>query len=99
MDKLEEVPLREDCPYRCVKISAELKDPLRGQILALIWKYADIFSWTTQDMSRVDPEVMMHRLGIRPGFRSVKQKKQSFALERARAIEAEVEKLMEAQYI
>ena len=44
MDKLEEVPLREDYPDRCIKISADLKDPLRSQILALLRQYADIFA-------------------------------------------------------
>ena len=50
-------------------------------------------------MQGVDPKIMMHRLGIHPGLRPVKQKKQSFASERAKAIEVEVEKLMSAQYI
>ena len=30
VDKLDEVPLREDHLGQCIKISAELKDPLRG---------------------------------------------------------------------
>jgi len=41
----------------------------------------------------------MHRLGIRSDFRPVKQKKQSFTPDRARAIDVEVEKLIRAQYI
>lgn len=67
VDKLEEIPLREDCPDRCIKISVKLKDPRRGQILALIRQYVDVFTWTCQDMPGVDPEVMTHRLGIGPG--------------------------------
>jgi len=43
VDKLDEVPLKEDHPGRCIKIRAELKDPIRGQILALIRRYTDIF--------------------------------------------------------
>jgi len=45
-------------------------------------------------MPGVDPKVMTHRLGIRLGFRPIKQKKRSFTPKRAKAIEAKVEKLM-----
>jgi len=50
-------------------------------------------------MPGVDPKIMTHRLGIRPGFRPIKQKKRSFASEKAKAIEMEMEKLMSVQYI
>ena len=48
-------------------------------------------------MLGVDPKVMTYRMGIRLGFQPIKQKKLRFTLERARAIDAEVEKLMRAQ--
>ncbi|XP_052205163.1 uncharacterized protein LOC127809988 [Diospyros lotus] len=51
VDKLE-----EDCPNRCVRVSMELKDPLRGRIVSLLRQYADIFAWTARDMPGVDPE-------------------------------------------
>jgi len=99
VDKLDKVPLREDHPDWCIKISAELKDPLRGQVIALLRQYTNIFTWTTQGMPGVDLKVMTHRLGIRPCFQPIKQKKQSFSSERARVIKVEMEKLMEVQYI
>ena len=68
MDKLNEVPLREDHLNQRIKISAELKKTLRGQILALLQQYVDVFAWIAQDMPGVDSKVMTHRLGIRLGF-------------------------------
>ena len=50
-------------------------------------------------MLGVDPKVMMHMLGIHSGSRPIKQKKQNFAPERAKAIKAEIEKLIEMQYV
>ena len=50
-------------------------------------------------MSGVNPRIIAHWLGIRLSFCPVKQKKQSFALEGAKTIKAEVEKLMSTQYI
>ena len=68
VDKLEEVPVRKDCPDCCIKISTELKDPLKSQILVLLRQYIDVFAWTAKDMPGVDSKVMMHKLGIRSGF-------------------------------
>ena len=50
-------------------------------------------------MLGVDSEVITYRIGILSSFQPIKQKKRSFTPERARAIDAEVEKLMGAQYI
>ena len=36
VDKLDKVPLKEDCPHQYIKISVELKDLIRAQILALL---------------------------------------------------------------
>ena len=74
VDNLDEVPLKEDHPNQCIKISVELKNPISSQI-ALLRHYADVFAWTTQDIPGVNPKVMTHRLEIRPGFRLVKHKK------------------------
>ena len=50
-------------------------------------------------MGGVDPAVITHRLNINPSFKSVKQKRRSFALKRQRAINEEVGKLLQAKAI
>ena len=45
-------------------------------------------------MGGVDPAVITHRLNVNPSFKSVKQKKRSLALERQKAINEEVGKLL-----
>ena len=42
----------------------------------------------------VDPAVITHRLNANPSFKSVKQKRRSFAPERQKAINEEVSKLL-----
>ena len=50
-------------------------------------------------MGGVDPAVTTHRLNINPSFKTVKQKRMSFALERQKAINEEVGKLLQVKAI
>nr|GEX00272.1 reverse transcriptase domain-containing protein [Tanacetum cinerariifolium] len=59
-------------------------------------KNLDIFAWQPSDMTGVPWSVAEHRLNIRQGYSSVRQKKKGQAPERARALQAEVQKLVEA---
>ncbi|GJZ28313.1 reverse transcriptase domain-containing protein [Tanacetum coccineum] len=55
-----------------------------------------IFAWQPSDMTGVPRSVAEHRLNIREGYSLVRHKKRGQALERAKAIQAEVQKLVEA---
>nr|GEU70378.1 hypothetical protein [Tanacetum cinerariifolium] len=57
---------------------------------------SDIFAWHPSNMTGVPRSVAEHRLNIREGYSPVRQKKMGQALERAKAIQAEVQKLVEA---
>ena len=50
-------------------------------------------------MGGVDPAVITHRLNVNPSFKPIKQKRRSFALERQKAINEEVGKLLQAKAI
>ena len=50
-------------------------------------------------MGEIDPAVITHRLNVSPSFKPVKQKRRSFALERQKAINEEVGKLLQAEAI
>ena len=47
-------------------------------------------------MGGIDPAIITHRLNVSPSFKLVKQKRRSFALERQKAINEEVGKLLQA---
>jgi len=42
----------------------------------------DIFTWSHEDMSGIDPSVMVHRLNVSPSFSPICQKKRMFTPER-----------------
>ena len=50
-------------------------------------------------MPSIDPEVIVHRLNMDPKHRPVKQKKHSFAPERQKAIQEEVDKFLKVVFI
>ena len=47
-------------------------------------------------MGGIDPAIITHRLSVSPTFKPVKQKRRSFAPERQKAINEEVDKLFQA---
>ena len=59
----------------------------------------EVFAWKQEDMGGIDPAVITHRLNVSPSFKPVKQKRRSFSLERQKAINEEVGKLLQANAI
>src|SRR4051812_358038 len=50
-------------------------------------------------MPRIDPSVISHCLSIKPKFKPVQQKKRNLGIDRQRATEEEVDRLLEANFI
>nr|GEV36573.1 reverse transcriptase domain-containing protein [Tanacetum cinerariifolium] len=69
----------------------------RTELCSVLKKKLDIFAWRPSDMTGVPRSVAEHRLNIRKGYSPVRQKKRCQAPERARAIQAEVQKLVKAR--
>ena len=58
-----------------------------------------VFAWKQEDMGRINPSVITQRLNISPSFKPIKQKRRSFTPERKKAINEEVNKLLQAKAI
>nr|GFA63971.1 reverse transcriptase domain-containing protein [Tanacetum cinerariifolium] len=90
------VALHPDFPEQEVVIGGSLSDKGRTELCSVLKKNLDIFAWQLSDMTGVPRSVAEHRLNIREGYSPVRQKKRGQAPERAKAIQAEVQKLVEA---
>nr|GEX21405.1 reverse transcriptase domain-containing protein [Tanacetum cinerariifolium] len=90
------VALHPDFPDQEVAIRGMLSDKGRTELCSIMKKNLDIFAWKPSDMTGVPRSVAKHRLNIREGYSPVQQKKRGQAPERARAIQVEVQKLVEA---
>nr|GFA12522.1 reverse transcriptase domain-containing protein [Tanacetum cinerariifolium] len=73
-----------------------LSDKGRTELCVLLKRNLDIFAWQPFDMTGVPRSVAEHRLNVREGYPPIRQKKRGQAPERTKAIQAEVEKLVEA---
>nr|GEV39731.1 reverse transcriptase domain-containing protein [Tanacetum cinerariifolium] len=85
-----------DFPDQEVAIGGTLSDRGRAEPCSNLKKNLDIFAWQPSDMTGVPRSVAKHRLNIREGYSPVRQKKRGQAPEHAKAIQAEVQKLVEA---
>ncbi|GJU34048.1 reverse transcriptase domain-containing protein [Tanacetum coccineum] len=80
-----------------VAIEGTLSAKERTDLCSLLKENLDIFAWQPLDMTGVPRSIAEHRLNIREGYSPVRHKKRGQAPERARAIQAEVQKLVEVR--
>ena len=87
---LEDISLDEDDPGKSTRIGADLERKIKKDLIHFLRENIDVFAWSHEDMSGIDPNVITHRLNIYPSSKPVRQKKRVFALERDNAIKEEV---------
>ncbi|XP_052734193.1 uncharacterized protein LOC108339372 [Vigna angularis] len=88
-----------DDASKTTTIGGDLTPSDERDLERILRNHADLFAWTTADMLGIHPGIMAHRLSIFREARPVAQKKRRFGEEKRKAIQAEVEKLMNAQFI
>ena len=94
-EELEPVSLDDD-PEHLAYIDSKLAGDLKSPLTQFLRQNRDVFEWKQADMGGIDPTVITHRLNISPSFKPIKQKRRSFTLERQKAINEEVGKLLQA---
>nr|GEY05712.1 reverse transcriptase domain-containing protein [Tanacetum cinerariifolium] len=68
----------------------------RNKLCNLLQRNLDFFAWNPADMTGIPRHIAEHRLNMREGCSSVRQKKRGKAADRNHAIQEEVGKLVEA---
>ena len=94
LEELEPVQLDDD-PEHLTYIGSKLVEDLKSLLTQFLRQNRDVFAWKQADMGEIDPTVITHKLNINPSFKPVKQKRRSFAPERQKAINEEVDKLLQ----
>ena len=85
----------DDNPEHLAYIGSKLAEDLRHLLIHFLKQNKDVFMWKQEDMGGIDPAIITHRLNVSPSFKLVKQKR-SFAPERQKVINEEVDKLLQA---
>ena len=94
-EELEPVSL-DDNPEHLAYNGSKLAKDLKSLITQFLRHNRDIFAWKQADMGGIDPTIITHKLNTIPSFKPVKQKRRSCTLERQKAINEEVGKLLQA---
>ena len=97
-EELEPVQL-DDHPEHLAYVGSKLAKDLRSLLIRFLKHNRDVFAWKQEDMGGIDPAIITHRLNGSPSFKPVKQKRRSFAPKRQKAINEEVDKLLQASAI
>ena len=95
LEELEPVQL-DNNPKHLAYFGSKLAKYLRSLLTHFLKQNKDVFAWKQEDMGGIDPTIITHRLNVSPSLKPVKQKRRSFALERLKAINEEVGKLLQA---
>ncbi|GKE06446.1 hypothetical protein Tco_1398464 [Tanacetum coccineum] len=91
------VAINPEYPEQTVMIGSTLTEEGRNKLCGLLQRNLDIFAWKPADMTGVPRHIAEHRLNVREGWSSVRQKKRGQATHRNQAIQEEVGKLVEAR--
>ena len=94
-EELEPLSLDDDLE-QLAYIDSKLAEDLKSILTHFLRQNKDVFAWKQADMGGIDHTVITHRLNVSPSFKPIKQKKRSFALERQKAINEVVSKLLQA---
>ncbi|GJX39331.1 reverse transcriptase domain-containing protein [Tanacetum coccineum] len=89
------VVVHPEYPEQTIAIGSTLTEKGRKELCALLKQNLDVFAWKPADMTGVPRHMAEHRLNVREGCPPVRQKKRGQAPERNKAIQEEVEKLVD----
>jgi len=91
-EEMELVNLGTEEDKKEIKIGASLDASIKERVIELLREFADVFAWSYKDMPGLDPEVVEHRLPLKPECPLVKQKLRRSHPDMALKIKEEVRK-------
>ncbi|XP_056854988.1 uncharacterized protein LOC130509719 [Raphanus sativus] len=92
----EKVCIDDSNPERQVSIGSELPLETKKELIDFLKSNVKTFAWSTNDMKGIDPNVTTHKLKVDPTFKPIKQKRRKLGLEKAQAVNDEVDRLTKA---
>ena len=54
-----------------VKTETSTKLTTKTKLVDLLQEYQDVFAWSYQDMPRLDTNIVVHKLPIKPGYKPI----------------------------
>lgn len=82
-----------------ISIGAGLDSVFKEGLTKLLREYADIFAWSLKEMPGLDESIAMHKLNVHKDAVPKMQKRRNFASDRQKAIDEEINKMLDADLI
>ncbi|XP_048608335.1 uncharacterized protein LOC125584234 [Brassica napus] len=98
-EEVREVALDESDPTKIIRVGVYLSDNICSRIVSFIKDNASTFAWKISDMKGIDPAVTSHELHVDPTFKPIRQKRRKLGPERSKAVNEEVDRLLDAGFI
>ncbi|XP_075640399.1 uncharacterized protein LOC142612168 [Castanea sativa] len=98
-EALEAVELVEGEVAKMTRIGTALSPEMRTKLIQFLRKNHDVFAWSHEDMPGISRQVIQHKLNVNPEKKPVQQRRRVFAPDRSQAINDEVNKLLQADFI
>jgi hypothetical protein len=89
----------DDMAGRAVTIGAHLSLEEEKELTQFLNRNKDVFAWSAKDLQGVDRDIIEHALEIDERIPPKKQKLQKMSEEKVKAVEAEVQRLLDAKVI
>jgi hypothetical protein len=86
-------------PDRAVTIGAHLNPEKEKELIQFLNKSKDVFAWSAKDLQGADRDIIEHTLETDEKVVPKKQKLRKMSEEKAKAVEAEVQRLQDAKVI
>ncbi|CAA0825818.1 Unknown protein, partial [Striga hermonthica] len=84
---------------KSLRIGANLQEPIRSILIQFLQSNSDVFAWKHEDMKGIDPQKACHRLNLDKTVKPVIQKRWKFGPDRQKALEEEVNKLINNKFV
>ncbi|XP_038716516.1 uncharacterized protein LOC120009859 [Tripterygium wilfordii] len=99
MEEIEKIHVIPESPDRYFLVGTSLPIPEKESLIRMLRRNVGVFAWTPYEMPGLDPELVVHRLNVKPGFKPVIQKGRRSAVQHTEAVVKEVENVLEAKAI
>ena len=99
IEVLEDFPLDESNSEKFTRIKTSMEGKTKQDLVQFLKKSTDVFAWSHENMPRIDPRVITHRLNVSSSYKLVCQKRRVFTLEWDNAIKEEVQKLETLEFV
>ncbi|CAA0833721.1 Unknown protein, partial [Striga hermonthica] len=84
---------------KSLHIGANLQEPTRSSLIQFLQSNSDVLAWKHEDMKGIDPQKACHRLNLDKTVKPVIQKRRKFGPDRQKALEEEVNKLIDNKFV